>query len=79
MGATYRIFRGSLVSWDQLLQEAAEFASSIGKDRMISISHSEDANDGVVVVWYWDHLPSRQQRETVALSEIEREIEENQQ
>ena len=53
MRATYRIFRGTMVSWDGLCDEATEFASGIGKDRVISISHSEDANDGVVVVWYW--------------------------
>ena len=79
MGATYRKFRSSLATWDTLFEEAAEFATQIGKERLISISHSEDASDGVVVVWYWQEPPSRQPRDTVALSEIEREIEENQQ
>ena len=53
MGATYRKFRSSLATWDTLFEEAAEFATRIGKERLISISHSEDASDGVVVVWYW--------------------------
>jgi hypothetical protein len=39
-------------SWDSLFAEAAEFASRIGPDRVINISHSEDMNVGVVAVWY---------------------------
>lgn len=42
-----------LSSWDQLFQEAAEFASEIGPDRLINISHSADAGDGVIAIWYW--------------------------
>ena len=53
MTAQYRMFRGTLASWETLFAEAAEFASTLGPDRVISISHSEDANEGVVVVWYW--------------------------
>jgi hypothetical protein len=26
---------------------------------LISISHSEDQNDGVIAVWYWDEAPDR--------------------
>ncbi len=46
-------FAALFTSWDSLLSQAAEFASSIGRERLITISHSEDENDGVVVVWYW--------------------------
>jgi hypothetical protein len=49
----YKIFRGMLSSWDQLFTEASEFASRLGANRVISISHSADHSDGVVVVWYW--------------------------
>lgn len=51
--ARYRRFRGTFSSWDSLLSQAAEFATSIGPERLITISHSEDNDDGVVVVWYW--------------------------
>jgi hypothetical protein len=54
MQARYRIFRGTLASWESLFDEATAFASTLGPDRLISISHSEDQNQGVVVVWYWD-------------------------
>jgi hypothetical protein len=40
-------------TWEALFAEAAAFATSVGPARVISISHSEDQNDGVVTVWYW--------------------------
>jgi hypothetical protein len=53
MRVRFEIFRGTLLSWDSLFQQVADFASSVGKENLISISHSEDANEGVVTVWYW--------------------------
>jgi hypothetical protein len=54
--ARYQVFRGgSLTSWDALFSQASAFASEVGPRRVISISHSEDQNQGVVTVWYWDH------------------------
>ncbi len=52
--AAFRTFRGTLVSWTALFTDAAAFATSLGPDRVISISHSSAKNDGVVTVWYWD-------------------------
>jgi hypothetical protein len=49
----FEIFRGALMSWSELFRRAADFASGIGPDRMINISHSADHNEGVVTVWYW--------------------------
>lgn len=54
MKVRFETFRGTWASWDQLFREAADFAASLGKERLISISHSEDKDDGVVTVWYWD-------------------------
>ena len=53
MTVRFKMFRGTLATWDQLFAEAAEFATRLGRDRVISISHSEDQQDGVVAVWYW--------------------------
>ena len=50
----YKMFRGTLASWDELFANAAEFATQLGPGRLICISHSEDKDDGVVAVWYWD-------------------------
>ncbi|NCF90416.1 MAG: hypothetical protein GWQ05_05575 [Verrucomicrobiaceae bacterium] len=51
----FRTFRGVLTSFDNLFRQAADFATSVGKQDLISISHSEDGDDGVVTVWYWNH------------------------
>jgi hypothetical protein len=50
----FRIFRGVFASWNSLFSQAAEFASSIPKEKLINISHSVDHLDGVVTVWYWE-------------------------
>ena len=50
----FRMFRGTIATWDDLFSEAAAFATTLGRERLISISHSEDQQDGVVAVWYWD-------------------------
>jgi hypothetical protein len=50
---SYKVFRGTFATWESLFSEAAEFATSVGPERVISISHSEDDDDGVVTVWYW--------------------------
>jgi hypothetical protein len=50
----YRDFRGTMATWDELFEEAAGFATSIGPERLVNISHSADRTEGVVTVWYWD-------------------------
>jgi hypothetical protein len=54
MQVKFQIFRSSFKSWEDLCAEAAAFASDKGRDRVIGLSVSEDHNDGVVIVWYWD-------------------------
>jgi hypothetical protein len=49
----FEIFRSGMSSWESLFAEAADFASQIGPNDLINISHSEDSNEGVVTVWYW--------------------------
>jgi hypothetical protein len=49
----FQIFRGVFLSWEELFQNAATFADTIGHENLISISHSCDQNKGVVTVWFW--------------------------
>jgi hypothetical protein len=49
----YEMFRGTLKSWPELFETAAAFATKVGRENLISISHSEDQQDGVIAVWYW--------------------------
>ena len=53
MQVKYKFFKATLKSWDSMHAEAAEFATMIGKDRLINISHSSDHSEGVITVWYW--------------------------
>lgn len=54
LNVKFEVFRGVMATWPQLFEQAAAFATRIGRDRLITISHSEDKDDGVVAVWYWD-------------------------
>ena len=49
----FKVFRGTMTSWPELFRQASEFATQLGRERLITISHSEDQQDGVVAVWYW--------------------------
>jgi len=50
----FRKFRAVIKSWEAVFQEAADFASRLGRDKVVSISHSEDHGESIVTVWYWD-------------------------
>lgn len=45
----YKYFGGMLTKWEAVFAKAAEFATHIGRERLIGISHS----NAVVAVWYW--------------------------
>lgn len=53
MRVLHKTFRGFFKGWDALFDEAAAFATAVGPERLISIAHSCDNNEGVIVVWYW--------------------------
>ncbi len=48
----YKMFRSGIKPWDTLCGEAAEFASQIPQEKLISVSHSQEGVIGVVIVWY---------------------------
>ena len=55
LAVKYKYFRGTMTTWDSLFEQAATFAAMIGRERLISISHSGAGGaEGVVTVWYWD-------------------------
>jgi len=53
----FKSFRGTFATWDTLFEKASDFATQVGRDKLISISHSSDHSDGVVTVWFWSHSP----------------------
>ena len=57
MRVRFRTFRAKFETWRDLFQQAADFASSLGPDHLIAISHSDSHGTGVVTVWYWSPTP----------------------
>jgi len=53
MQARFKIFKSSHSPWKTLFAAAATFATSLGPERLIGISHSHEQTLGVVTVWYW--------------------------
>ena len=49
----FKIFRSAHKRWPELFAEAANYATQVGRERLITISHSSDGGDGVVTVWFW--------------------------
>lgn len=47
-----RLFASNWSSWDALLESAADLATACGRERVLAISHSQRASEGVVVVWH---------------------------
>jgi hypothetical protein len=56
----HRLFRGTLVTWDALCREAEDFATQLGPGNVVSISHSCDGAEGVIIVWYWSGSPEEE-------------------
>ena len=54
MKVKFKVFRGTFATWETLFKEAARFATKLGREQLITISHSEDSKNGVVTVWYWE-------------------------
>ena len=57
-----KIFSSSTRKWNELVAEATEFASGVGKERLINMSVSASGGtdlfgfggQGAIFVWYWD-------------------------
>jgi hypothetical protein len=51
--ARFQAFGSDLSPRETAFAQAAEFATSLGPGRVISISHAESERGSVVTVWYW--------------------------
>ena len=56
MQVRHQLFKSAFKSWDSLCDEAAAFATEIGRDRLIniSVSQADSVGQGVIFVWYWE-------------------------
>lgn len=46
--------QSTFMPWEELCEEAGQFASEIGREKVINISVAYSHQTGVIVVWYWD-------------------------
>jgi hypothetical protein len=51
--AQHKVFKSHFDSWDKMAEQVTEFLSGLGRDRVIGISHSQESQTGVIIVWYW--------------------------
>jgi hypothetical protein len=57
-----RLFSSASKSWESLCAEACEFATEVGRDRLINISVAASGGTdvfgiggtGTIVVWFWE-------------------------
>ena len=52
------IIRSSTRSWKNMCEEAAAFATKVGRENLINVSVSASGDnlgaEGTIFVWYWD-------------------------
>lgn len=53
MKVRYRMFQSKFASREKICDKAAEFASTVGRDNLITLTFSEYKDEGVVTVWFW--------------------------
>ena len=62
MKAQCKLFQSTTKSWEALIEEATEFATAKGRERLINISVSAAGGfdtfgfgaKGAIFVWYWE-------------------------
>jgi hypothetical protein len=59
-----RVFKGTMISWRELFDDAARFATELGPTRVRRVSHSANNSRGIVVVWYDDVKPASEAPES---------------
>ncbi len=49
----FKAFDSKMASREKLFKAAVEFANQIGRERLLTLSHSEDRDNIVITIWYW--------------------------
>jgi len=52
--ASYKVFKSSFDSWEKMAHQVTEFLTTLGPGKVIGVSHSQENQHGVMIVWYWD-------------------------
>ena len=62
MNVRHKVFESSTQSWEELCDEAGQFATQVGRENLINISLAASGGTemfghggrGLIVVWYWE-------------------------
>jgi hypothetical protein len=49
----FKSFDSKMASREKLFKAAVEYANQLGRDRILTLSHSEDRDNIVITIWYW--------------------------
>jgi hypothetical protein len=51
--AKFKLFKSHFDSWETMCTQVCEFLNTLGPGQVISVSHSQESQLGVITVWYW--------------------------
>jgi len=71
MRVRFKTFQSQFGLRERVLQKVAEFAQQVGRERLISISHSEERDNAIITLWYWEEdiaTPTRSLHDTTPLT-----------
>jgi hypothetical protein len=49
----FKAFDSKMASREKLFKAAVEYANQLGRERILTLSHSEDRDNIVITIWYW--------------------------
>ena len=52
--ARFKVFKSSFDSWDTMCEKVTRFLTILGPGKVIGVSHSQESQHGVIIVWYWE-------------------------
>ena len=53
MRVAFKAFRATRSEWEDAFEAAASFATGVGRERLISITHADDGANATATVWFW--------------------------
>jgi hypothetical protein len=63
--ARFKLFKSHRDSWEKMSQQVADFLTTLGPGKVIGVSHSQESQLGVIIVWYWELDDAGQPAESV--------------
>lgn len=62
MQVLFKCWDSKMASREKLFKAATDFATKLGPDRLINITHSEDRDNIVITIWYWGEQEEKEEK-----------------